>query len=427
VPAGGVAFVGDSIFYNYQHTDGAPVWDAAIEPLVPKNIAVPGYTTDQVLAQLDEGALADASPQAVVLSVGINDLVVGKTPEQVAAGVWWVVQTLQATEPQAEVLVQSLLPTRGLPDPAINSKVDLTNWWLTGLDDASRVRYVPVNGYFRLPDGSGNPDLLVDGVHPNLQGYEVITAALMPLLTEQFQATAPPQTFAPPSVPAGRVPVAGDWDGDGTDGIGIFDVSTGTWHLRTEASAGEADAVFPYGLPGWKPVVGDWDGDGTDGIGVFDPSTGRWYLRNEASPGEADAVFDFGLANWLPVAGDWDGDGTDSVGIVDPQAGTWYLSPGPGTGPLVASFPFGLPNWIPVAGDWDNDGDDEVGVVDPGSMTWYLNTSSQGDSQVTRFDHGAAGWRPVVGDWDGMGSLVAVVDPDGVWHIRGSGRSPFSF
>jgi len=27
--------------------------------------------------------------------------------------------------------------------------------------------------------------------------------------------------------------------------------------------------VFGYGKAGDVPVVGDWDGDGTDGIGVF--------------------------------------------------------------------------------------------------------------------------------------------------------------
>ena len=37
--------------------------------------------------------------------------------------------------------------------------------------------------------------------------------------------------------------------------------------------------------------MGDWDGDGTDGIGVY--KDGAWYLRNTASSGESDNVFVF--------------------------------------------------------------------------------------------------------------------------------------
>jgi hypothetical protein len=39
----------------------------------------------------------------------------------------------------------------------------------------------------------------------------------------------------------------------------------------------------------WVPVVGDWNGTGHDGIGMFDRATGTWSLRNEDSPGSPDA------------------------------------------------------------------------------------------------------------------------------------------
>ena len=38
------------------------------------------------------------------------------------------------------------------------------------------------------------------------------------------------------------VPVAGDWDGDGTDGIGTYDLATGTWSLRQTANSAAPDA-----------------------------------------------------------------------------------------------------------------------------------------------------------------------------------------
>ena len=67
-----------------------------------------------------------------------------------------------------------------------------------------------------------------------------------------------------------------DFDGDGADGIVVFD--RGNWYIRSTATAGFPEIAFGYGIAGYIPVCGDWDGDGDDGIGVYDG--GRWYLRH---------------------------------------------------------------------------------------------------------------------------------------------------
>jgi hypothetical protein len=36
-------------------------------------------------------------------------------------------------------------------------------------------------------------------------------------------------------------------------------------------------------------VAGDWDGNGSDTIGVYRPSSGVFYLRNSNTQGVADA------------------------------------------------------------------------------------------------------------------------------------------
>lgn len=103
------------------------------------------------------------------------------------------------------------------------------------------------------------------------------------------------------------VPVAGNWDGLAGDGIGTYNISTapaGQWNLRQTAGAGAADAgTFTYN-PGTSPypVVGDWDGNGTDTVGVKDRSaTGNWQLNNANDGGLADTIITFGVANDLPV------------------------------------------------------------------------------------------------------------------------------
>jgi hypothetical protein len=53
--------------------------------------------------------------------------------------------------------------------------------------------------------------------------------------------------------------------------------------------------------------VGDWNGDGIDGIGLFNPTMSAFYLKNSLSGGPADNMFGFGPAGsgWLPLSGNW--------------------------------------------------------------------------------------------------------------------------
>jgi carbonic anhydrase len=163
---------------------------------------------------------------------------------------------------------------------------------------------------------------------------------------------------------ANWTPVVGDWDGNGSDTIGAVDPTDRTeasrngvdlvWYLRNSNSPGSPDIQpFNYGAFNWIPVVGDWDGDGTETVGVFDPDTATWYLRNSNDPGAPDIEpFAYGLASWTPVVGDWDGDGTTTVGVVDPN-GVWYLRNSNDSGAVdITPFAYGLGNWSPVSGVW---------------------------------------------------------------------------
>ena len=109
----------------------------------------------------------------------------------------------------------------------------------------------------------------------------------------------------------GAQPIVGDWDGDGRDGIGTF--TKNNWVLRHTANPGAANAgKFTFGASvknataGFVAVAGDWNGDGRDGIGVFQTSTARWSLRQTATAGTANAgVFRFGAPRTVPLAGDF--------------------------------------------------------------------------------------------------------------------------
>ena len=48
---------------------------------------------------------------------------------------------------------------------------------------------------------------------------------------------------------------------------------------------------------GMVPIVGDWDGNGTDTIGLYDPTNSVFYLRNSNTTGFADTVVVYGPAH----------------------------------------------------------------------------------------------------------------------------------
>ncbi|MEU4237522.1 glycoside hydrolase family 6 protein [Actinoplanes sp. NPDC026619] len=205
---------------------------------------------------------------------------------------------------------------------------------------------------------------------------------------------------------AGDTPVVGDWDGDGVDGLGYFRASDRTFHLRNTLDAGgPSDVAFSaadFALSGDVPVIGDWDGDGRDGVGAYRPSDQTFRLRNALSAGPADTQFASGAAGDVPVAGDWNGDGKDSVGVFRPSTGNMHLRNALSSGASDYAFdhPRLDPNDVPVVGDWDGDGVDTAGAYKPSTRVLTLLAANTATAAVTAsYAYGSAGDRPLVGDF----------------------------
>ena len=153
----------------------------------------------------------------------------------------------------------------------------------------------------------------------------------------------------------GDVPLAGDFDGDGFDTVSLYRPSNRTFYIINELGTnggglGAADFSFVYGNSGDTPIAGDWDGDGTDTIGVYRPATGQILQRNSNSAGPADNTFQYGSPGDAYVMGDWDGNPTDTPGVFRSPEGRFHLRNSNTAGPADESFFFGESGWVPVAG-----------------------------------------------------------------------------
>ena len=153
------------------------------------------------------------------------------------------------------------------------------------------------------------------------------------------------------------VPLAGDWDGDGDDNLGIYRPSEQKFYLFTATCTGSpmgaAPIVMAFGNPGDKPVAGDWDGDGIDEVGLHRDTTGLFYWRNTLDTGIASGTIFFGDPSDRFVAGDWGiVDGKDTPAVFRPLVGTFFFRHTLTEGIADSQLPFGDPPWLPVAGSF---------------------------------------------------------------------------
>lgn len=155
----------------------------------------------------------------------------------------------------------------------------------------------------------------------------------------------------------GDIPLAGDFNGDGCDTVSIFRRNEGRVYIVNELGAndgglGPAEVSYYFGNPGDRPFVGDFDGDGTDTVGLHRAATGLVYYRNSHSAGFADNEFVFGDPGDRLFAGDWVGEGFDSPGLFRPSDEITFFRFANAEGWADAQYRLGDSDWIPVAGDF---------------------------------------------------------------------------
>lgn len=198
--------------------------------------------------------------------------------------------------------------------------------------------------------------------------------------------------------------LAGDWNGDGRTGLGLWDAAAGLFRLKNALRPGPADLLLTIKAPapGALPIAGDWDGDGKDTIGFYDPATSTFHLSDSLAGTGFPIVFAFG-GGGLPVAGDWDGDGRDTVGLYVPGRSAFLLRNELSAGPPSRRIRFGTPNagWLPLAGDWDGEGKDTLGLYDPATATFHLLDALRPGpaDRILRFGTPGGGQVPLAGEW----------------------------
>lgn len=204
---------------------------------------------------------------------------------------------------------------------------------------------------------------------------------------------------------AADLPLAGDWDGNGVDTIGVYRNSTGFFYLSDSNTSPALNYNPLFGNPGDTPFAGKWTADMThDGIGVYRNSNGILYQRKALTGGFDDFFAVFGNPGDVGVAGDWDGNGFDSIGVYRSSNTTWFMTNNSTPGGITFSdinFVWDITTKIPVVGDWDANGTTTVGYFGPftGSGQFVLHSTNATAGTDNTFIFGPSTGKPIAGKW----------------------------
>ena len=169
-----IAFVGDSITARWRSPE---LWDKHWGSYRSVNMGIGGDQTQHVLWRLQNGDLDGYKAKLFVVMIGTNNLW-GRDSKaaDAAPGVKAVLDMIQAKQPQAKILLMSVLPTGEKPNPGREKRAELNT--LISKFAGGNIEYVDVWDKFLEADGTINKEVMHDFLHLAPKGYDIWAEAI---------------------------------------------------------------------------------------------------------------------------------------------------------------------------------------------------------------------------------------------------------
>jgi len=193
--------IGDSITHALDNPPYKKVWDEFYAPRNAISLGYSGARTENVLWNLQNGELEGQSPKVATLLIGTNNCDDANYPivhsaEEIFAGTEAIVGLLRERLPETKILLLRIFPRTNVykkPDGTERgsaAKRSTTNHrageLVAQLADGEHVFYLDVNHVFLRPDGSIDPKMMHDLLHPSPEGARRWAEEMEPLLSKLF-------------------------------------------------------------------------------------------------------------------------------------------------------------------------------------------------------------------------------------------------
>jgi N-acetylglucosamine-6-sulfatase len=188
-----LVFLGDSITQGWEGA-GKGVWQEHFGEAKALNLGFGGDRTEHLLWRLTTNQMGPSRPKAAVILIGTNNTGhLMQAPEEIAAGVTRVVETLRQKSPKTKVLLLGVLPRGANAQDPMRVNNERVNAIIGKLADGETVVYKDISQAFLEADGSISKGVMPDLLHLSAEGYRRWAEAIVPTL-QTWEALPEPAT-----------------------------------------------------------------------------------------------------------------------------------------------------------------------------------------------------------------------------------------
>jgi N-acetylglucosamine-6-sulfatase len=177
-----IAFVGDSLTARWKGES----WDKHWGSYRAVNMGIGGDRTQNVLWRLQNGQLDGYKARLFILMIGTNNVNKRTDPADVAAGIKAILDLIQSKQPDAKILLLSILPTGDKPNPDREKKT-VVNGMISKFA-GGQVHYMDISPKFFEPDGTISREVMHDYLHLAPKGFDIWAEAISGKIKELLAA-----------------------------------------------------------------------------------------------------------------------------------------------------------------------------------------------------------------------------------------------
>lgn len=177
-----IVMLGDSItdFYDLDKYYGTEV--------LMVNSGINGNKTSDIINNI-RNRVYNYNPSKIFLLIGVNDIIYDDaSPEDVVGKIDEIVSEIREKLPNTKVYIESIYPInntwrdehdyRVKDENEVNNTISTTNSLIKDYCKENELKYINVNDSLLNDNGVLDSNYTDDGLHPNDNGYEVITKIL---------------------------------------------------------------------------------------------------------------------------------------------------------------------------------------------------------------------------------------------------------
>ncbi|TDB66891.1 SGNH/GDSL hydrolase family protein [Arundinibacter roseus] len=170
-----VLMIGNSITHFWgglpegPHRRGADSWKAVFDPQNTRNLGYGWDRIENVLWRIYHGELDGYEANQIYVMIGTNNFHLN-TDEEILTGWRMLIEAIRHRQPTATLTMTGVYPRR-----KEEKRVVALNQKLEALTREMGVKYLDAGKVLLKPDGTINETLFTDGLHPNADGYRLLS------------------------------------------------------------------------------------------------------------------------------------------------------------------------------------------------------------------------------------------------------------